>query len=157
MRPRVGWRNLVSRLKQVVLPAPFGPISAWIVPRATRKATPFTATKPANSLVRSSVSRMMSLIDATALCGTLTAINARERPEPLPPLSSRPSQRVRANARPNDRLRESRDPSGLHTGGQHRILRLFARALENPLAAISLPRYHHPMRRIVRHVMVFAL
>ena len=26
MRPRVGLRNLVSRLKQVVLPAPFGPI-----------------------------------------------------------------------------------------------------------------------------------
>ena len=30
--PRVGGRNVVSRLKQVVLPAPFGPISAWIVP-----------------------------------------------------------------------------------------------------------------------------
>jgi hypothetical protein len=30
----VGVRNLVSRLKQVVLPAPFGPISAWMVPRA---------------------------------------------------------------------------------------------------------------------------
>ena len=32
--PRVGGRNLVNRLKQVVLPAPLGPISAWIVPRA---------------------------------------------------------------------------------------------------------------------------
>ena len=32
MVPRVGCRNLVSRLKQVVLPAPLGPISAWIVP-----------------------------------------------------------------------------------------------------------------------------
>ena len=28
IRPRVGERNLVSRLKQVVLPAPFGPMSA---------------------------------------------------------------------------------------------------------------------------------
>ncbi len=28
--PEVGTRNLVSRLKQVVLPAPLGPISAWI-------------------------------------------------------------------------------------------------------------------------------
>ena len=28
MRPRVGVRNLVSRLKQVVLPAPLGPMSA---------------------------------------------------------------------------------------------------------------------------------
>ena len=30
--PPVGCRNLVSRLKTVVLPAPFGPISAWIWP-----------------------------------------------------------------------------------------------------------------------------
>jgi hypothetical protein len=29
----VGVRNLVSRLKQVVLPAPLGPISAWMPPR----------------------------------------------------------------------------------------------------------------------------
>src|SRR5213082_3914067 len=57
MRPRVGRKNLVSRLKQVVLPAPLGPISAWMVPRATRRLTPLTATKPANSLVRLSVSR----------------------------------------------------------------------------------------------------
>ena len=60
MRPRVGLRNLVSRLKQVVLPAPFGPIKAWMVPRLTRRLTPLTATKPANSLVRSSVSRIIS-------------------------------------------------------------------------------------------------
>src|SRR5687768_3397122 len=61
MRPLVGARNLVRRLKQVVLPAPFGPISAWIVPRATLRFTPFTATKPANSLVRSSVTRIAPL------------------------------------------------------------------------------------------------
>src|SRR5262249_11191876 len=64
MRPRVGLKNLVSRLKQVVLPAPLGPISAWMVPRATRRFTPLTATKPANSLVRPSVSRMVSLLTA---------------------------------------------------------------------------------------------
>ena len=33
--PAVGCRNLVSRLKVVVLPAPLGPISAWIAPRRT--------------------------------------------------------------------------------------------------------------------------
>ena len=33
-----------------------------MVPRSTRRLTPLTATKPANSLVRSSVSRMNSLI-----------------------------------------------------------------------------------------------
>src|SRR5712692_7294135 len=61
MRPWVGLRNLVRRLKQVVLPAPFGPINAWIVPRSTWRFTPLTATKPANSLVRSSVARIVWL------------------------------------------------------------------------------------------------
>ena len=44
--------NCVSRLKQVVLPAPFGPISAWMLPRRTFRDTSWTATKPLNSLVR---------------------------------------------------------------------------------------------------------
>src|SRR6185503_8279880 len=83
MRPRVGCRNLVSRLKQVVLPAPFGPISAWIVPRATRRLTPFTATKPANSLVRSSVSRIVSLIDAAVPSTAFTATFRKARPVDL--------------------------------------------------------------------------
>src|SRR5215470_11802032 len=64
MRPRVGLRNFVSRLKHVVLPAPLGPIRAWMVPRATCRLTPLTATKPAKSLVRSSVARIVpALID----------------------------------------------------------------------------------------------
>src|SRR5271170_2291927 len=45
MRPDVGRMNLVSMLKQVVLPAPLGPINAWIEPRRTRKSTPETARK----------------------------------------------------------------------------------------------------------------
>ncbi len=60
MLPRVGSRNLVSRLKQVVLPAPLGPMSAWMSPRATFRLTLLTATKPLNSLTRPSVSRMKS-------------------------------------------------------------------------------------------------
>src|SRR5215470_3300780 len=60
MRPRVGERKWVKRLKQVVLPAPFGPMSAWIVPRRTRSVTSFTATNPRNSLVSPSVSRIRS-------------------------------------------------------------------------------------------------
>src|SRR6266853_1769429 len=60
MLPCVGLRNLVSRLKHVVLPAPFGPIRACMVPRATCRLTPLTATNPAKSLVRSSVWRMIS-------------------------------------------------------------------------------------------------
>ena len=58
--PRVGIRNLVSRLKQVVLPAPLGPISAWISPRRTRRLTPSTATNPLNSLTSPRVSRTRS-------------------------------------------------------------------------------------------------
>jgi hypothetical protein len=50
----------VSRLKTVVLPAPFGPMSACIAPRRTLRSTPSTATKPLNSLVRPCVSRMVS-------------------------------------------------------------------------------------------------
>src|SRR5215469_16589646 len=59
-------RNLVSRLKKVVLPAPFGPMSAWISPRRTRRSTSLTATKPLNCFVRPRVSRMKS---STAWCG----------------------------------------------------------------------------------------
>src|SRR5262245_58787719 len=82
MRPRVGVRNLVSRLKQVVLPAPFGPISAWMVPRSTFRLTPLTATKPANSLVRSSVSRMISeLMDATSPQWAIFHMFQEDRPD----------------------------------------------------------------------------
>src|SRR5215510_832614 len=62
MRPRVGVRKWVRRLKHVVLPAPFGPMSAWIVPRRTSRLTSWTATKPRNSLVSPSVRRMTSAL-----------------------------------------------------------------------------------------------
>ncbi len=78
--PRVGVRNFVSRLKQVVLPAPLGPIRAWIAPRRTFRLTSLTATKPLNSLVRPRVSRMISLGLLTGFllswlrgCGTIAA------------------------------------------------------------------------------------
>src|SRR5665213_1989688 len=70
MRPEVGVRNFVSRLKQVVLPAPFGPISAWIVPRRTFRSTLSTATKPLNSFVSACVCRMYcALTGAPSACG----------------------------------------------------------------------------------------
>jgi hypothetical protein len=52
---------LESRLKQVVFPAPGGPINAWIVPDATLRSTPSTAEKPLNFLDSPDVSRMISL------------------------------------------------------------------------------------------------
>src|SRR5437868_6685119 len=68
MLPRVGSRNLVSRLKQVVLPAPFGPINAWIEPRRTFRSTPLTAVKPLNSFVRPRASRMVGEVSVTGSC-----------------------------------------------------------------------------------------
>ena len=64
IRPAVGARNLVSMLKQVVLPAPFGPIRAWIVPRLTRSDTSLTARKSPKLLLRPSVTRMSSSLIA---------------------------------------------------------------------------------------------
>src|SRR5438067_5966825 len=58
--PRVGERKCVSRLKQVVLPAPLGPIRAWMLPRRTFRDTSLTATKPLNSFVSARVSKMIS-------------------------------------------------------------------------------------------------
>jgi hypothetical protein len=55
-------------LKQVVLPAPFGPISAWMWPRRTLRLTSWTATKPANSFVSPRVSRMNSPLNQTSPC-----------------------------------------------------------------------------------------
>src|SRR5208337_1303524 len=62
--PWVGARNFVSILKTVVLPAPLGPIKAWIAPRRTFKETSLTAMNPLNSFARFLVSRMQSSIEA---------------------------------------------------------------------------------------------
>src|SRR2546428_259202 len=48
--PASGRRSPVTRLKNVVLPAPFGPMIAAIWPRATPSVTPATAWKPSNAL-----------------------------------------------------------------------------------------------------------
>ena len=66
IRPTVGAMNLLSMLKQVVLPAPFGPIRAWIVPRWMRSETSLTARKSPKLLLRPSVTRMSSVLIATA-------------------------------------------------------------------------------------------
>src|SRR6185437_10204787 len=47
-------------LKNVVLPAPFGPISETIAPRGTVKSTSLLATRPPNSLRSCRVSRSAS-------------------------------------------------------------------------------------------------
>src|SRR5882724_13013336 len=92
--PALGSRNFVKRLKTVVLPAPFGPISAWIVPRRIVRSTPCTAVKPRNSLVRPWVSRMTSSTCETEPTGRVagyevTLIRGRE---PGNPPNERPAR-----------------------------------------------------------------
>src|SRR4051794_37380001 len=79
--PRVGVRNLVRRLKTVVLPAPFGPMRAWIEPSRMARFTSFTATKPLNSFVSPVADRMGSAAaEAAAGSGaTAAAIDALMR------------------------------------------------------------------------------
>src|SRR3546814_7962976 len=62
MRPAVGVRNLVSRLNTVVLPAPFGPISACTAPLRIRRSTSRTAKNPLNSRSEEHTSELQSLM-----------------------------------------------------------------------------------------------
>src|SRR5712691_3867684 len=55
-RPPLGGRKPVIRLKQVVIPAPLGPIKPAIVPSSTEKLTSLTAVRPPNRTVRASTS-----------------------------------------------------------------------------------------------------
>src|SRR5215470_8167429 len=57
IEPRVGRRKPVKRLKQVVLPAPLGPIRPTISPLSTVRSTRLTAASPPKSRVSWRVSR----------------------------------------------------------------------------------------------------
>jgi hypothetical protein len=57
IRPLVGRITPVSELKNVDLPAPFGPMIPRISPRGTAMLTLLTAAKPPNRTVRPSVLR----------------------------------------------------------------------------------------------------
>src|SRR5436305_13945924 len=67
IRPAVGLYTPVSMLKNVVLPAPFGPISDTTDPRGIVKATSFRATRPPHSLRMFSATRMSSPFFGTSL------------------------------------------------------------------------------------------
>src|SRR5690242_4236519 len=67
-RPAVGWYRPVTLLKSVVLPAPFGPISAKTSPRLMLKLTLSTATSPPNLFVRPDSSRMLPPRWSPILC-----------------------------------------------------------------------------------------
>ena len=59
--PSSGARKPESRSKRVVLPAPFGPMTALTVPLRTRKETSFTAWTPPNRLETPLTSRRFTL------------------------------------------------------------------------------------------------
>src|SRR4029078_5769374 len=77
MRPLVGCRNLVARLKTVVLPAPFGPISAWIEPRWTSSVRSRTAVKPRKLLVSPSIRSATS--PGPKVCATAAILDPSSR------------------------------------------------------------------------------
>src|SRR5688572_33134027 len=55
IRPEVGRSTPVTQLKNVLLPAPFGPITARISPRLISKLTLLSAVKPPKRMVSPSV------------------------------------------------------------------------------------------------------
>ncbi len=55
MRPLVGGKSPESRLKNVVLPAPLGPMIVRTPPRGISMLTSFTARNPENARVSPSV------------------------------------------------------------------------------------------------------
>src|SRR5579862_6986235 len=58
MRPPVGVSTPVRQLKKVLLPAPFGPMMAWVLPRSTAKLTCDSAARPPNRTDSMSVARI---------------------------------------------------------------------------------------------------
>ena len=58
MRPEVGRSTPVRQLKNVLLPAPLGPMTARISPRCTSKLTLLSAVRPPKRMVRPSVRSM---------------------------------------------------------------------------------------------------
>src|SRR5207245_6811441 len=86
MEPRVGRRNPLKRLKQVVLPAPLGPIRPTISPLSTVRSTRLTAARPPKSRVRSRVSRSATKSGRRARRG-------RGGGSPRPKLGELPRQR----------------------------------------------------------------
>src|SRR4051794_811932 len=72
--PRVGRYSPVSTLKNVVLPAPLGPIRATIEPVGMAKSTSLTATRPPNSTRTWRASRSSSVTIRTDFFERISAV-----------------------------------------------------------------------------------
>src|SRR5262245_64886071 len=121
MRPADGRNTPVSRLITVVLPAPFGPISAWRAPFSTLSETPLTAAMPPKCFSRSTVSSAtgMSRLPRQESCARRTCSahhvgNACiEQVEPAADVTV-----AEADDEEDDRAFEERQPQPI-TDGEH--------------------------------------
>src|SRR5690349_14278588 len=73
--PEVGSRSPDSRFVSVDLPAPFGPITAWMRSRQSSSETSFTAASPPKRLVT------LRADSRTSAIGVFPAQDARDQPE----------------------------------------------------------------------------
>src|SRR5258708_3920704 len=80
--PASARRNPVMRLAAVLLPAPFGPISPTILPRATVKEQSSTARRPPKAFTRCCTSRM-HVVAADAVLVTALCVCAPVIEEPM--------------------------------------------------------------------------
>src|SRR5580765_8015176 len=101
IEPLVGRRKPLRRLKQVVLPAPFGPIRPTISPLSTLSSTSLTAARPPKNRVSPRVSR-------SATKSGRRARRRRRRGPPRPELAELPWQRDQTAGQEQDR-QEHRD------------------------------------------------
>src|SRR5579859_6484983 len=79
--PWSGLMKPVARLNSVVLPAPFGPISAVIDPRSTSKVAPSTALRPPKLLTRSRTAKIGSATEHHLLALTENALGSQNHHE----------------------------------------------------------------------------
>src|SRR5688572_9233359 len=80
MLPEVGGRSPDSRLVSVDLPAPLGPITAWMRPRQRSTETSFTAARPPKRLVRFFAESSTSSATGAFLAAAQHAVRQAEQP-----------------------------------------------------------------------------
>jgi hypothetical protein len=96
--PLLGMKPPVSRLMKVVLPAPFGPISAWRAPGSNVSETSLLAANAPQLLLRPSVRSVISLAHACSLrFDGLTNWIMRSNPPRMPP---RANSTISTSSRP---------------------------------------------------------
>ena len=142
-RPASGWSWPLSMLKQVVLPAPFGPISASSRPASTAKLTPSTAFTPPNAF--SSPSRLaghrLAHRAASASC-------ASPSPRALAPVQRAADEALRERQHEHDDRAAQHQPPVFGDGAHQPVLqpRKRERADDRPGHGLHAAEQHHQQR-----------